>query len=81
MYKAKESGRNTLRFFDAQMAESIKARVDLENELQSALEKQQFVMFYQLQGDADGRPIGVESIPFEVLCPPYDLSLWLRKPD
>ena len=62
MYQAKKAGRNTLRFFDRQMQESISARVLLESELRKALENQQFHLYYQIQMDSSLRPLGAEAL-------------------
>ncbi|NOQ16338.1 MAG: diguanylate cyclase, partial [Methyloprofundus sp.] len=62
MYQAKESGRNTLRFFDPQMQATIQARYDLETELRLAIEEQQFRLHYQLQVDHLGNSVGVEAL-------------------
>ena len=62
MYQAKKAGRNTLRFFDPQMQESITARVSLESELHKALENQQFQLYYQIQVDRFLRPYGAEAL-------------------
>lgn len=60
MYQAKTAGRNTIRFYDPAMQASIEARADMEGELRLALERQQFRLYYQIQVDALGRPIGAE---------------------
>ena len=60
MYQAKKAGRNSLRFFDPQMQESINARVTLEKELLQALANQQFCLHYQIQVDSSSRPLGAE---------------------
>lgn len=60
MYQAKAAGRNTLRFFDPQMQINIQARADLEFELRKAVEQQQFKLYYQIQVNHDGRPLGAE---------------------
>ncbi len=60
MYQAKKAGRNTLRFFDPQMQETINTRATLEAELRKALERQQFQLYYQLQVDDTGQPLGAE---------------------
>ncbi len=75
MYQAKKAGRNTLRFFDRQMQESISARVSLESELHNALEFQQFHLHYQIQVDSSHRPLGAEALirwihPVRGLVPP-----------
>jgi diguanylate cyclase (GGDEF)-like protein/PAS domain S-box-containing protein len=62
MYQAKKAGRNTLRFFDQQMQDTISARVALESELRTALEKQQFQLYYQIQVDTSHRPLGAEAL-------------------
>jgi diguanylate cyclase (GGDEF)-like protein len=62
MYQAKRAGRNTLRFFDPQMQESINARATLERELHNALDNQQFQLYYQLQVDSSNCPLGAEAL-------------------
>ena len=62
MYQAKKAGRNSLRFFDRQMQESISARVSLESELHNAIEFQQFHLHYQIQVDSSYRPVGAEAL-------------------
>ncbi len=62
MYQAKKAGRNTLRFFDRQMQEALNARVAIENELRLALENGQFELYYQVQVDREGRPVGAEAL-------------------
>ena len=77
MYQAKKAGRNTLRFFNPQMQTSITARVDLERELRKALEQQQFHLYYQIQVDHLGHPLGAEALirwlhPERGLVPPFE---------
>ena len=62
MYQAKKAGRNTVRFFDQQMQDAVTARVVLEGELRKALEKQQFLLHYQIQVDKSHRPSGAEAL-------------------
>lgn len=62
MYRAKDSGRNTLCFFDPKMQETISARASLEQELRYALEKKQFELYYQIQVDNDEKRLGVEAL-------------------
>ena len=62
MYQAKKAGRNTIRFFDPKMQEVINTRVDLERELRKALDKQQLHLYYQIQVDVSGRPMGAEAL-------------------
>ena len=60
MYRAKDSGRNTIRFFDPDMQTAIENRAALEADLHAALEQQQFRLFYQVQVNAGGKPQGAE---------------------
>lgn len=60
MYQAKDSGRNAIVFFDIQMQEAIASRVKLERELRSAIENNQFELYYQIQTNRDQAPIGAE---------------------
>jgi len=61
MYKAKNAGRNTLRFFDPGMVCDIQKRVSLDKELSEAVQKQQFVLYYQVQM-AGGQVTGAEAL-------------------
>ena len=75
MYQAKKAGRNTVRFFNLQMQENITHRAALENELRVALEQQQFEIYYQIQVDNLGHPLGAEALlrwahPERGLLPP-----------
>ena len=75
MYQAKKAGRNTLRFFDPQMQESINARSSIEAELRKALENNEFHLHYQIQIDSTNRPFGAEALirwvhPERGLVPP-----------
>ncbi|MDO8605905.1 MAG: EAL domain-containing protein [Phaeospirillum sp.] len=47
MYGAKDSGRNTFRFFDAAMNAEVVERLNLEEALRRALENREFVLYYQ----------------------------------
>ncbi len=75
MYQAKKAGRNTLRFFDPKMQDTINARSALEGELHKALEKGQFRLYYQIQVDSSNRLLGAEALirwmhPERGLVPP-----------
>jgi EAL domain-containing protein (putative c-di-GMP-specific phosphodiesterase class I) len=59
MYKAKEAGRNTVRFFDPAMEVAVKARAALESDLRAAVEAKNFVLHYQAQV-AGGQVTGAE---------------------
>lgn len=60
MYEAKNSGRNTLRFFDPKMQFAITARTEMERELRAAVKEHQFKLFYQLQVDGKNQVLGAE---------------------
>lgn len=62
MYQSKMAGRNTLTFFDTKMQEVITARVKLENDLRQALKLNEFRLFYQVQVDHLGQPVGAEAL-------------------
>ncbi len=51
MYRAKEAGRNTYRFFDEAMNVEANDHLHLSNGLRRALERQEFVLHYQPQID------------------------------
>ncbi len=77
MYQAKAAGKNTLRFFDPQMQAVVSARAALESDLRLAVEKEQFVLYYQAQVSCDQQIIGVEALirwqhPLRGLVPPSD---------
>ncbi|MEI6305819.1 MAG: EAL domain-containing protein [Deltaproteobacteria bacterium] len=63
MYRAKESGRNNYQFFTPTMNNSSYERLTMENKLRRALERQEFVLYYQPQVNmATGRIIGSEAL-------------------
>jgi diguanylate cyclase (GGDEF)-like protein/PAS domain S-box-containing protein len=63
MYRAKEKGRNNFQFFTAQLNALITERLDLENKLRRALERQQFELNYQPRVDMrSGELVGAEAL-------------------
>lgn len=77
MYRSKTTGRDTVRLFEDSMQAEIDRRSWLENDLREAIERQQFVLYYQLQVDVHGKPIGAEALlrwnhPTRGLVPPAD---------
>jgi diguanylate cyclase (GGDEF)-like protein/PAS domain S-box-containing protein len=62
LYKAKDAGRNTLRFFDPDMQEALIHRTALESELNSAISQEQFRLYYQPQVDVSGHVKSVEAL-------------------
>ncbi|RQO79233.1 EAL domain-containing protein [Acidovorax sp. FJL06] len=62
MYRAKDAGRNTLRFFDPDMQQAVNRRALLETELHNGLRQSQFLLLYQPQVDRQGRITGAEAL-------------------
>jgi len=62
MYRAKESGRNVVRFFDAEMQLAVETRAALEADLRRAVSDQQLQLYYQIQVDSEQRAIGAEAL-------------------
>ncbi len=62
MYQSKNAGRNTQRFFDPAMQETVNARASLENEMRAALKARQFHLYYQIQVDSEHHPLGAEAL-------------------
>ena len=63
LYRAKEEGRNTFRFFEPEMDGRLQARRALERDLRTALMRAELEVHYQLQVDALGQePVGVEAL-------------------
>ena len=62
MFKAKASGRATLRFFDMNMQAEVTTRSTLDADLREAVQRQQFELYYQPQVVGTGRIIGVEAL-------------------
>ena len=77
MYKAKDAGRNSVRFFDPAMEVSVKARAVLEEDLRRALSEAQFELYYQAQVTSESRLTGAEVLlrwhhPRRGLVPPAE---------
>lgn len=62
MYQTKAAGRNGFRFFDQTMETRLKSRSSLEQELQAAVTKGQFVLYFQPQCKKDGSVVGAEAL-------------------
>lgn len=62
MYRAKQSGRNALRFFDPTMQASVDERIALKEDLRQGVGRQEFALHYQPQVDRAGDVVGVEAL-------------------
>ena len=62
LYKAKESGRNVLFFFDPIMQTIINEQAEIKRDLKEALLQHQFELYYQVQVDVNGAPVGAEAL-------------------
>jgi diguanylate cyclase (GGDEF)-like protein/PAS domain S-box-containing protein len=78
MYSAKQQRRNSFRFFSGEMHTQALGRLQLEKNLQLALERDEFFLLFQPQMDiATGRIVGAEALlrwqqPELGLVPPGD---------
>jgi len=62
MYRAKESGRNALAYFEPAMQEAVTERFALDRELREAIRDRSFELHLQSQMNADGKVIGAEAL-------------------
>ncbi|WP_331775057.1 cache domain-containing protein [Sulfurospirillum sp. 1612] len=63
MYKAKNSGKNTHAFFKDEMSIATVAKVNIENDLREAINKQQFQVYYHPQVDLKTQKlVGLEAL-------------------
>lgn len=60
MYQAKQSGRNTICFFDPGMQAVLEERLALEADMRRALLEDEFKLYFQPQVNVSGRVIGAE---------------------
>lgn len=57
MYQVKRSGRNGFRFFDTDLNAHYRQRIELENDLRTALERNEFELYYQPQVSVSQRKV------------------------
>jgi len=63
MYRAKETGRNNFQFYTSEMNERALERLRIEGDLRLAIERDEFLLYYQPQVDLVTREIiGVEAL-------------------
>jgi predicted signal transduction protein with EAL and GGDEF domain len=75
LYRAKTEGRGGFRFFEADMDKRLRERRALQQELQSAIERDQLTLHYQPQARLDGNVFGFEALvrwrhPMRGIIPP-----------
>lgn len=77
MMEAKKRGRNRILVYDASMEGANRERLQLENDLRKAVEREQLLLHYQPQVRAsDGLIVGVEALvrwnhPIQGMIPPF----------
>jgi EAL domain-containing protein (putative c-di-GMP-specific phosphodiesterase class I) len=76
MYQAKTAGRNTLRFFAPALQAAVNARAAMEEDLRTAIQTGQFVLYFQPQIDRN-RLAGAEALlrwrhPWRNTLPPNE---------
>jgi diguanylate cyclase (GGDEF)-like protein/PAS domain S-box-containing protein len=63
MYRSKEEGRNTFRYYSAELTRKARDRLTLETALRHGIEQQEFVLHFQPQVDvASGAVVGAEAL-------------------
>lgn len=63
MHRAKASGGNSYQFYSSEMTEKVKNRLSLESHLRRALEKQEFLLYYQPKvSTITGKITGAEAL-------------------
>lgn len=78
LYRAKELGRNNYQLYTESMNQKVFQRLDIENSLRRAIEREEFVLFYQPQVDINsGGIVGLEALlrwyhPDYGLVPPME---------
>jgi len=63
MYRAKDMGKNNYQFYSAEMSVKAFERLSLESSLRRAVEREEFLLYYQPQVDVQtGKILGVEAL-------------------
>ncbi|MDP1559090.1 MAG: EAL domain-containing protein [Nitrosomonas sp.] len=62
MYKSKETGRNVMHFFDADMEAVVMGRAALEKDLHLGIQEKQFLLYFQAQIVGKNRLTGAEAL-------------------
>lgn len=77
MFSAKKSGGNRLQFYDESMSNRLRERLILENELHTALDKNEFYMVYQPQINC----LTGDTVGFEALIRWNNKNLGVKNPE
>nr|WP_324259088.1 EAL domain-containing protein [Cellvibrio fontiphilus] len=78
MYQVKEKGRDSIEFFNEEMADKVSRQLTMEGDLHRALDEAQFELYYQPKIDIkSGRVVGAEALlrwnhPVKGMVPPGD---------
>lgn len=63
MYVAKANGKNTYAYFEYEFNQMLTDKIELQSELRKAIEKDEFILFYQAQMDlVNKRVLGFEAL-------------------
>ena len=62
MYRGKVDGRNTVFFYDPELLAAAQERLNIENALRTAVERNELCLHYQPQTDQHGMVIGAEAL-------------------
>lgn len=62
MYRAKSAGRGVCQFFQSHMQEAVTKRLELEKDLSSALDRNEFQLLYQPQVNSQGKVLSAEAL-------------------
>jgi diguanylate cyclase (GGDEF)-like protein/PAS domain S-box-containing protein len=62
MYRAKEAGRNAIRYFEPAMQQAVQTRLALEQDLHDAIAGDELRLYLQPQLDRDGELVGAEAL-------------------
>lgn len=62
LYDAKSAGRNTIRCFTQGLHDEFVKKVDIENDLRLAIERDEFTLMYQPQVDKNEKIVGAEAL-------------------
>lgn len=85
MYKAKEGGKNTFKYYSHEMSNKAKQRLSLETSMRSAIDNNEFILHYQPQIELGTNKIrSVEALirwnnPGQGLIPPNDFIPFLEE--